>query len=177
MFKNREITIKFCIVILINFILIYIYDFKFDLTNDKRHTISSETTSILRNLDDKIFIKIYLEGDLSKDLQYLQSEVINLLTSFKVIAGDKFDYEFISPDEESDDIQKLYMQIKKAGVLSRNIQSKEGFKVSQSIIFPGAVIYYKDQIKAVNFLEYSNSNFVDNQEINTSIENLEYKFI
>ena len=177
MFKNRDIIIKFCFVILINFILIYIYDFKFDLTKDKRHTISSETTSILRNLDDKIFIKIYLEGDLSKDLQHLQSEVISLLTSFKVIAGDKFDYEFINPDKESDDIQKLYMQIKKAGVLSRNIQSKEGFKVSQSIIFPGAVIYYKDQTKAVNFLEYSNSNFVDNQEINTSIENLEYKFI
>ena len=177
MFKKREIIIKFCFVILINFILIFIYDLKFDLTKDKRHTISSETKTILSNLDDKIFIKIYLEENLSKDLQHLQSEVISLLTSFKVIAGDKFDYEFINPDETSDDIQKLYVQIKKEGVLSRNIQNKEGFKVSQRIIFPGAVIYYKDQTKAVNFFEYSNNNFVDNQEINTSIENLEYKFI
>lgn len=177
MYKNRVILIKFCIIILINIILIFIYDFKFDLTKDERHTISSETKKILNNLDDKIFIKIYLEGDLPKDMQHLQSEVINLLTSFKIIAGDKFDYEFINPDKISKDIDKLYSQINKDGVFSRTIKDNEGFKVSQRLIFPGAVIYYKNEIKAINFLNYSSDNSISKQEVNRSIKNLEYKFI
>lgn len=177
MYKNRVILIKFCIIIFINIILIFIYDFKFDLTQDKRHTISLGTKKILNNLEDKIFIKIYLEGDLPKDMQHLQSEVINLLTYFKIIAGNKFDYEFINPDKVSKDIDKLYSQINKDGVFSRTIKDKEGFKVSQRLIFPGAVIYYKDEIKAINFLNYSSDNSISKQEVNSSIKNLEYKFI
>ena len=177
MFNSRYLFIKVCVVIILNFIFIFLLDIKFDLTTDKRHTISFESKEILNNLDDKIFIKIYLEGELNKDLQYLQDEIISLLTSFKIIAGNNFDYEFINPDIVSTDIQGFYNQINSDGVLSRNIDKNERFKVSQQIIFPGAVIYYKDQKKAINLFKYSNKNYIDKQEVNTSIENLEYKFI
>ncbi len=177
MFKSWNLFIKVCIVIVLNFILIFLFDLKFDLTQDKRHTISFETKEILSNLDDKIFIKIYLEGELNKDMQYLQDEIISLLTSFKIIAGNNFDYEFINPDIVSTDIQGFYNQISSDGVISRTIDKNEGFKVSQQVIFPGAVVYYKDQKKAINFLKYSNKNLINKQDVNTSIENLEYKFI
>ncbi len=38
--------------------------YEIDLTNEKRNSISEETMKILENLEDKIYIKIYLEGEL-----------------------------------------------------------------------------------------------------------------
>ena len=43
--------------------------------------------------NDIIFIQVYLDGDFPSEFKHLQSEVLNLLTSFKSIVGDNFDFE------------------------------------------------------------------------------------
>ena len=78
----------FVFVVLVN-ILFSFTDFSFDLTEDKKHSIATETKQILSELDDIIFIKIYLDGDFPAEFKYLQSEVLNLLTSFKSIADNR----------------------------------------------------------------------------------------
>ena len=49
------------VALLLNFVNQKLY-FRLDLTAEKRYTLSDQSKEILRNLDDYIFIRVYLEG-------------------------------------------------------------------------------------------------------------------
>ena len=165
------------LVILVNILLSWV-DFRIDLTQDKKHSISEETKQILTNLEDVVFIKVYLDGDFPTEFKHLQSELFNLLTSFKSIAGDNFDYEVIDPNNTKDESEKidLFKQLVKDGLTPTDIEIRSTSSKSSQIIFPGALIYYKDRQQAVNFLKNSVTKQAG-ENINASIENLEYEFI
>ena len=165
------------LVVLVNILLSWV-DFRIDLTQDKKHSISKETKQILTDLEDVVFIKIYLAGDFPTEFKHLQSELLNLLTSFKSIAGDNFDYEVIDPNNTNDESEKidLFKQLVKDGLTPTDIEIRSTSSKSSQIIFPGALIYYKDRQQAVNFLKNSVTKQAG-ENINASIENLEYEFI
>ena len=165
------------LVILVNILLSWV-DFRIDLTEDKKHSISEETKQILTDLEDVVFIKIYLAGDFPTEFKHLQSELFNLLTSFKSIAGDNFDYVVIDPNNTKDESEKidLFKQLVKDGLTPTDIEIRSTSSKSSQIIFPGALIYYKDRQQAVNFLKNSVTKQAG-ENINASIENLEYEFI
>ena len=165
------------LVILVNILLSWV-DFRIDLTQDKKHSISKETKQILTDLEDVVFIKIYLAGDFPTEFKHLQSELLNLLTSFKSIAGDNFDYEVIDPNNTNDESEKidLFKQLVKDGLTPTDIEIRSTSSKSSQIIFPGALIYYKDRQQAVNFLKNSVTKQAG-ENINASVENLEYEFI
>ena len=87
------------LVALLN-ILLSLVDYKVDLTEDKKHSISTESRQTLDDLDEFIFIKVYLDGDFPVEFKHLQAELLNLLTAFKLINGNNFDFEFINPNKE-----------------------------------------------------------------------------
>ena len=165
------------LVILVNILLSWV-DFRIDLTQDKKHSISKETKQILTDLEDVVFIKVYLDGDFPAEYKYLQSELLNLLTSFKSIAGDNFDYVVIDPNNTKDESEKidLFKQLVKDGLTPTDIEIRSTSSKSSQIIFPGALIYYKDRQQAANFLKNSVTKKAG-ENINASIENLEYEFI
>ena len=165
------------LVILVNILLSWV-DFRIDLTQDKKHSISKETKQILTDLEDVVFIKIYLSGDFPTEFKHLQSELLNLLTSFKSIAGDNFDYEVIDPNNTNDESEKidLFKQLVKDGLTPTDIEIRSTSSKSSQIIFPGALIYYKDRQQAVNFLKNSVTKKAG-ENINASVEKLEYEFI
>ena len=165
------------LVVLVNILLSWV-DFRIDLTEDKKHSISEETKQILTNLEDVVFIKVYLDGDFPTEFKHLQSELFNLLTSFKSIAGDNFDYEVIDPNNANNETEKidLFKQLVKDGLTPTDIEIRSTSSKSSQIIFPGALIYYKDRQQAVNFLKNSVTKQAG-ENINASIENLEYEFI
>ena len=49
-------------IILFNAIGSYMHS-SIDLTSEKRYTLSKQTKEVLSNLDDIIYIKVYLEGE------------------------------------------------------------------------------------------------------------------
>ncbi|MDA0890106.1 MAG: gliding motility-associated ABC transporter substrate-binding protein GldG [Bacteroidetes bacterium] len=165
------------LVILVNILLSWV-DFRIDLTQDKKHSISKETKQILTDLEDVVFIKVYLDGDFPAEFKHLQSELLNLLTSFKSIAGDNFDYVVIDPNNTKDESEKidLFKQLVKDGLTPTDIEIRSTSSKSSQIIFPGALIYYKDRQQAANFLKNSVTKKAG-ENINASIENLEYEFI
>ncbi len=165
------------LVIIVNILLSWV-DFRIDLTEDKKHSISKETKQILTDLEDVVFIKIYLAGDFPTEFKHLQSELLNLLTSFKSIAGDNFDYEVIDPNNTNNETEKidLFKQLVKDGLTPTDIEIRSTSSKSSQIIFPGALIYYKDKQQAVNFLKNSVTKQAG-ENINASVENLEYEFI
>ncbi len=165
------------LVALLN-ILLSLVDYKVDLTEDKKHSISTESRHTLDDLDEFIFIKVYLDGDFPVEFKHLQAELLNLLTAFKLINGNNFDFEFINPNKEKNEQEKtnLFNQLVNDGLMPTDIEVRSSSSKSSQIIFPGALIYYKDKCEAVNFLNNSAINNAK-ENINTSIEELEFKFI
>ncbi|MEC9209193.1 MAG: gliding motility-associated ABC transporter substrate-binding protein GldG [Bacteroidota bacterium] len=167
----------FLLVILINILFSWV-DFRIDLTGDKKHSISEETKQIINNLEDVVFIKVYLDGNFPAEFKYLQSELLNLLTSFKSLAAENLDFEVINPNNTTDEKEKtdLFKQLIKEGLTPTDIEIRSSSIKSSQIIFPGALIYYKDKQQAVNFLKNSVTKKAG-ENINESVENLEFEFI
>lgn len=171
-------SLVFIFLIILTNILVSFTDFSLDLTADGKHSISEETIKTLEKVNDIVFIKVYLEGVFPAEFKHLHSEVLNLLSSFKTIADDNLEFEFINPNESRNEKEKvdLYKQLVKQGLAPTDIEIKKAGSSINQIIFPGAIIYYKDKEIAVNFLKNSVTKNAG-ENINASVENLEFEFI
>ncbi len=165
------------IIILINYISSFIF-FRVDLTSENRYQLKPVTKEILKNLDDIVYIEVYLDGDMTVEFERLQRSIKEELSEFKVYAEDNMEYEFINPSgKEGKAKENLFNELKKKGINPINLKhkDKEG-TMSQKIIFPGAVMHYKNREIAVNLLN-NNKNATAREILNQSIETLEYKIV
>ena len=155
---NRKYKIRFLIILTIIIIVniaASLFPLKLDLTQDKRYSIASQTESILKELEDNIYIKVYLKGEFPAGFKHLQQETKNLLRNFKKIAGEKIIFEFINPSASSDEKERLaiYKQLVEHQLTATDIEIRKADKRMNQIVFPGAIIYYKDKHISVNFLK------------------------
>ncbi len=153
--------------------------FRIDLTSEKRYTLSDETKTILRSLDDNIFIRVYLEGDLNIAFDNFKDNIRDLLDEFKVYGRKQIDYEFVNPFEEtSQKMQnKIIEDLYNKGLKPSNIyeRDKEG-GMSEKIIFPCAMVVYNDIEIPLNLL-LNNPGLSAEENLNHSVESLEYTLI
>lgn len=151
---------------------------RYDLTGDKRFTLSNPTRRILKNLKNDIYIQVYLDGEIPIPLKRLKRSVSEMLDEFRVASHAKIDYEFINPSGGKDSKQReaMYQTLLKKGLAPINIKSgdTEGGS-TQKIIFPGMIINYNGIEVPVNFL--NNSSVSYEQNILRSVEGLEYEMI
>ena len=71
--------------------------YRLDLTEEKRYTISEASENLLKNLDDVVYIDVYLEGELPAGVKRLQKSVKETLDEFKIYAGTNLQFRFINP--------------------------------------------------------------------------------
>jgi gliding-associated putative ABC transporter substrate-binding component GldG len=166
------------IILLVNIILQNLF-FRIDLTTEKRYTLSRETKAILNNLDDVVSIKVYLKGELNIPFKKFQESIHDLLDELKVFGKSNLQYEFVNPFENvTKQMQgKIIAELYDKGLRPTNIyqRDKEGGS-SEKIIFPSALITYKDNEIPLNLL-LNNPGLGPEQNINNSIESLEFNFI
>lgn len=163
------------IIILANYIGRFVFD-RFDLTSEKRFSLNEATKKQLKELDDVVYVKVYLDGDLPAGFQRLRDATKELLDEFKVHGGENVQYEFINPSESPDkkEREKVYAKLTKKGLQYNNLRLTKGDKNSEQIIFPGAIITFKEKDTPVQLLK---SSIGANPEVmlNNSIQQLEYQ--
>ncbi|MBA7576965.1 hypothetical protein ES708_18811 [subsurface metagenome] len=166
------------VVLLVNIVTQNIF-FRIDLTSEKRYTLSKSTKDILRDLDDIVFIRVYLEGDLNIPFKKFRDNIHDLLDEFKIFGEYNLQYEFVNPLEDASQElqQKIITQLYDKGLKPTNIhqRDKEG-AITEKIIFPSALIKYKDIEIPLNLL-INNPGVGSDQNLNNSVESLEYNFI
>jgi len=170
------LVIGFLLIVIINVIGTYVFK-RFDLTSEKRYTLSDATIKMLQELDDIAFFKIYLEGDdLDANYKRLRNETKEMLDEFRVYAGDNIQYEFINPSESSskEERYKVYEQLNKKGLQATTSSENNKEGVTQKILFPGAIINYKQRETPVQLLK-TQFGFSPEVSINSSIQGLEYE--
>jgi ABC-2 type transport system permease protein len=151
---------------------------RFDLTEDKRFTLSWPTRNVLEHLKNDIYIQVYLDGDIPIPLKRLKRSVGEMLDEFKIASGRKIDYEFINPSSEKDTKRReeQYQNLVKKGLNPVDLHAGDAEGgLSEKIIFPGLIVNYNGIEVPVNFLNNSSSSY--EQNILRSIEGLEYELI
>lgn len=164
------------IVILLNIIGNYVFH-RFDLTAEKRYSLSPATKKLLKELDDVVYFKVYLEGEFPAGFKRLRSETKEMLDEFRAYAGENIQYTFINPSQ-NEDIRKnteVYEQLYKAGLLPTSLQVKTENGEQNQIIFPGALVSYHQNNFPLQLLKTQVA-MGEEEVLNASIENLEFEF-
>lgn len=140
---------------------------RFDLTKDKRYTLSEVTQDIIKNIDEPIVIKVYLEGDFPSEFRRLQTETKQHLEELTAI-NNNIKFRFINPLNKAEELIKKGLQPSRLTV-------QENGKNSEAIIFPWATITHKDKTVNISLLTNQTTGTQEDQ-LQNSIENLEFSF-
>ncbi len=173
-----QLVITLALVLLLGF-LSGIKFFRLDLTSEKRYTLSQSSRKLLRDLDEVILVKIYLDGDLPAEFVNFKKSIRELMDDFRAYGGDKLLYEFINLYDEADEVLRNRMigELYDRGLNVTNIQfSDDEGGTSTKHIFPGAMISFRGYELPVNLLK-NNPSLPHEQNLNNSIQTLEYEFI
>jgi ABC-2 type transport system permease protein len=153
--------------------------FRIDLTQDKRYTLSVHTKTMLKQLDDIVYFRVYLDGDLPPGFVRLQNAIREHLDDFRAYGGDNIQYEFINPSENPDTKlrNQFFRELYQKGLNPTNLQVNEtDGGASQKIVWPGIVVSYRGTELAVNVLKnYVGQSAEDN--LNSSVQGLEYELM
>lgn len=144
-----------------------------DLTEEKRFTISDPTKSMLKSLDDVLYVEVFLDGELPAGMKRLKTAIRERLDEFAVFSDNKIQFRFIDPSlAVSDNARKeFHDNLAKRGLQPIRLFDNEGGKNVAKIIFPGAIITYHEEEKPVLLLRGKGGQ----SAINQSIEGLEYE--
>ncbi|PRY14411.1 gliding-associated putative ABC transporter substrate-binding component GldG [Pontibacter ummariensis] len=152
------------------------YFFRLDLTEDKRYTIAPVTKQMLGGLESEVVVDVYLEGDFPAGFKRLQQSVRETLDEFRIYADGNLRYNFIDPNEITDEKQRkeFITTLAQKGIMPTNLHATEDGKQVERLVFPGAVVKYNGKETAVSLLK-GNLAASPDERLNQSVEGIEYE--
>jgi len=163
------------LLVLIN-LLASQYFFRIDLTEEKRFSIKEPTKQMLSTLDDKVYVEVFLEGELNASFRRFQKSIRETLEEFRIYSGNKVEYVFTDPSTAmSANARNEFMQdLMQKGITPTKVVDPKDGQVTEKIIFPGVLISYGGFEKGLTLLKGNKAN-TSEEQINQSIEGLEYE--
>ena len=170
-----QFLVALTLVILVNIISSRNF-IRLDLTEDQRFSITSATKTMLSDLDDVIYIELYLDGDLPAGFERMRSAIAETLEEFKVYSNDKIQYQFINPEAAITEKSRneFIRNIAAKGIQPTDVFLTENGSRIQKRIIPGAVVAYGSREVGVQLFK-GNSAASPEERLNQSIEGIEYE--
>ncbi|GAA4883515.1 gliding motility-associated ABC transporter substrate-binding protein GldG [Flaviramulus aquimarinus] len=170
----KYIAILVLALIVINFISSKLYK-RFDLTSDKRYTLSESTITIIKDLESPIVVDVFLEGnDFPSEFRKLKKETKQLLEEFSA-KNKNIIFNFINPLEDESTRTRNIEQLTQRGLIPMQLSVQESGKSSQAVIFPWALASYNERTVSIPLVK--NKIGTTQQElVNNSVQHLEYAF-
>lgn len=168
-----QLVLGLVIIIFLN-VIGYFFFARIDLTQEKRYTLSESSKKLMSNLEDIVFIRCYLEGDIPSEYKKLRNETKEMLDQFRAYNPD-IEYEFVDPNgfENAKDKNEFYQRLFEKGFSPLLTTSTNNNSQVQQYIFPYLEITYKGRTTIVPLISSKNG-FSGESIINASIQNLEY---
>lgn len=184
--KNLKRThiIRFVIlavILLVVNIVSSMFHKRFDLTAEKRFSLSDATKKYIGNMKEIANVTIFLQGSLDADFQRLQNRTVETLQEFNEYSGGKIKFHFenpleglATPKEKNEAIQAM-SQRGVLPVMAEVNQGEDELGYGEKIIFPYALVAHNGREFPVNLIE--NRGGTSQQEVlNYASSLLEYKF-
>lgn len=152
---------------------------RMDLTQEKRYTLSASTKEMLKELDEQVLFRVYLEGDdLPSEYRRFRNEIKDMLDQFRAYSR-YVEYEFVNPNSMKSDEEKRQfneMLIKK-GLTPIPVTSEEDGVQKQQIVYPSMDVSYMGRETALQLQSSGVSGRSTDEVVNSSVESLEYNFV
>lgn len=170
-FKNLLTIIG--ILIVLNFAGNFFFK-RFDLTADKRYTLSETSLNIIKEVKQPLYVDVFLEGNFPGEFKKLQTETQQLLEEFKAYNSNII-FQFVNPLEKEDDREKIMQSFYNRGLTPLNVTMDEKGKQTQEVVFPWAVVTYGNKSTKVPLLK-NMMGASTAQKVVSSVQHLEYAF-
>lgn len=162
------------VLVAINF-LAALFHYRFDLTNEKRFTISSPVKKILKDLNGPVEVDIFLKGDLPSGFKKLAITSADLLQEFQEYATGNIRYKLLSPEDQIPGTNRTYADtLSSLGIIPINLKVQLKTGEQSQYVYPAALVHYQQRLLPVNL--YSGPQLISNVELNSAEALLEYKF-
>ena len=152
---------------------------RLDLTAEKRHSISESTKKLLENQENGVKVDVYLEGDMNVGFLRLKKSVGYMLDEMNRYAEVGLNVEFIDllKDAKSEKERNVIMaKMQRKGLSPTMVHDYDNSgNTLQKVIFPWAVFSCAGDTVSVPLLQNIAGRSGD-ENLNSSIENLEYAF-
>ncbi len=148
---------------------------RFDLTQDKRYTLSDASLNIIKDVNSPIIIDVFLTGnDFPSEFKRLQRETKQLLEEFSA-HNSHIIFHFINPLENNINRDKNIQKLNERGLTPMRLSVQENGKTSDEVIFPWALASYNDVTVTIPLVK--NKIGASQQElVSNSVQGLEYAF-
>ncbi len=156
---------------------------RFDLTKEKRYTLSKATKDLLKNLDDEVQIDVFLKGEFPAKFRKLTNSVNEFLKLLMESNSSKFNYTFISPEDKIPGTNefKYADSLERMGAYPINLKAQIKTGESSSLAYPFAILKYNGKEELVTLFTVPPISASDNSSpekaINSAEALLEYKFV
>jgi len=166
------------ILIGVNILAMYVHT-RWDLTAEKRFTLTPSTRQLLKGLDSTVTIEVFLKGDYPASFRQLAQSTQEMLEEFREVGGNRVQFSFQNPGQGLNDSDRLAFQqsLAEQGIMPFNMQVQEDANqgYSEKLIFPGALVHYGSKTLGINLLK--NQGGQDPmQTMNNSEALLEFQF-
>lgn len=167
-------TLKILIAVtVINLLASFVYT-RFDLTEDKRYTLSEPAVTVAKKFESPVIIDVLLDGNIPAEFSKLKSETVQLLESFGS-KNSNIKYNLVDPLADEELAEQTIAELQGLGLQPANVTVEENGKVSNELVFPWAMVNYKDQTVKVPLLKNKLGATAEDR-INNSVQQLEYAF-
>ncbi|MBN2683426.1 MAG: gliding motility-associated ABC transporter substrate-binding protein GldG [Bacteroidales bacterium] len=179
-----QLILIFFIIFLINFLSNFLFT-RIDLTFDKRYTLSDETKSFVSNLEDVVYVEVLLDGELPPGynrLKKVTQEFLNNLIAYGENVRYTFKHPFLNVETDQEK-RKIHEQLRQKGVRFEYVKAvDEEERWKQEIVYPSAIIRYRDKETVVNLISIEDEHNkvpgeMDKITLNNISQRMEYRFV
>lgn len=147
-------------------VLVHHFVVRWDMTNDRRYSIAPTTRALIQSLDAPLQVTILLDGELNAGFQRLQRATIEMVEELEAIGYWQLGIEYrVSAEEVPKGLSPTVI----------HERTHKG-QTAQTTVYPYALITYKGKTAVVELL-HNNRGLSGEENLNHSIENLEFAFV
>lgn len=173
---TMKLIVFIVVIVCINIISNFFFT-RFDLTAEKRYTLSKATKNILKNLDDDVYFEVFLDGEMPAGFKRLRNATREMLDEMRSYSK-HIQYQFVNPSESpvASERNDTYLLLKEQGLIPTTVSNKTKEGIVQQVIFPGALVSFKGRSTPIQLLNDQMGIAAENI-LNNSIQNLEFIII
>jgi len=147
---------------------------RFDLTADKRYTLSETSLQIVDEITEPVYIDVFLEGNFPGEFKKLQTETQQLLEEFKA-ENPNVIFQFVNPLDEEANRDETIQSFLERGLTPVNVTVNEKGQQTQEVVFPWAIATCGDKSIKVPLLK-NMMGASTAEKVISSVQHLEYAF-
>jgi len=148
---------------------------RFDLTQDKRYTLSPTSLSILKEVKEPLIVDVFLKGQFPGEFKKLQTETQQLLEEFKAY-NKNITFQFVNPLENEEERDTIIQSFMERGLTPVNVTVEDKGKQTQEVVFPWAIATYNGRSVKVPLLK-NLMGASTAEKVVSSVQHLEYAFV